>query len=235
VSADRARGIDLYEKGADAEAIKALRAAVQQHADDLSAWYYLGLSLERQRKTGDARKAFEKAARLGDNILAAQFDAPRPGSPKSLRPHNRQLRQAADSAAKYIELAKPSKSKLEEWTSRAAYLHDLAELSSDSTADASLRDVFTTREVTTKPRVLAKPEAHYTEDARRHQITGTIVIRCVFAADGRVRAVYPLRSLPNGLTFESIKAAQQIKFIPALKDGNPVSVFMQVEYNFNLY
>ena len=33
----------------------------------------------------------------------------------------------------------------------------------------------------------------------------------------------------------AIAAARQIKFVPAMKGGHPVSVFMQLEYNFNLY
>jgi len=44
-----------------------------------------------------------------------------------------------------------------------------------------------------------------------------------------------LDTLPFGLTEQAIAAARQIKFVPAVKDGRPVSVFMQLEYNFNLY
>ena len=33
----------------------------------------------------------------------------------------------------------------------------------------------------------------------------------------------------------AIAAARQIKFVPAVRGGHPVSVFMQLEYNFNLY
>lgn len=34
---------------------------------------------------------------------------------------------------------------------------------------------------------------------------------------------------------EKMEAARNIKFIPATKDGKPVSMSMQLEYNFNLY
>jgi len=44
-----------------------------------------------------------------------------------------------------------------------------------------------------------------------------------------------VRTLPFGLTERAIAAARQIKFVPATKGGRPVSVFMQLEYNFNLY
>jgi hypothetical protein len=32
----------------------------------------------------------------------------------------------------------------------------------------------------------------------------------------------------------AVKAARQIKFIPATKDGRPVSQFIQIEYNFRI-
>ncbi|MDX6382603.1 MAG: hypothetical protein QOK48_176, partial [Blastocatellia bacterium] len=38
-----------------------------------------------------------------------------------------------------------------------------------------------------------------------------------------------------GLTGTSIEAAKQVKFTPATKDGHPVSVLTQLEYNFNSY
>ena len=38
-----------------------------------------------------------------------------------------------------------------------------------------------------------------------------------------------------GRQSEAIAAARQIRFSPAMQGGHPVSVFMQLEYNFNLY
>jgi protein TonB len=82
---------------------------------------------------------------------------------------------------------------------------------------------------------LSKPEPQYTEEARRNQVTGTVVLRVVFSRDGEVVQIRALNTLPFGLTERAIAAARQIKFEPALKGGHPVSVFMQLEYNFNLY
>jgi TonB family protein len=59
-------------------------------------------------------------------------------------------------------------------------------------------------------------------------------LRCIFAADGRVRNIKVIKGLPNGLTERAIEAARLIKFIPATKDGKPVSMWMQLEYNFDL-
>ena len=96
-------------------------------------------------------------------------------------------------------------------------------------------DVYSGRDVTTKARLISKPEPAYTIQARQQQITGTVVLRCVFAADGSVKHILVVQSLPQGLTDAAVAAARRIKFVPATLDGKPVSMFMQLEYNFNLY
>ena len=94
---------------------------------------------------------------------------------------------------------------------------------------------FAGSQVEQRARVLFKPEPTYTEDARRNQITGTVMLRVVFASNGDVVQIRAVHSLPYGLTERAIAAARQIKFVPAVRGGHPVSVFMQLEYNFNLY
>ncbi|HKG16002.1 MAG TPA: energy transducer TonB [Pyrinomonadaceae bacterium] len=57
----------------------------------------------------------------------------------------------------------------------------------------------------------------------------------MLAADGRVRNIAVVRSLPDGLTEMSVRAARKIKFKPAFKDGHAVSQYVTLEYNFNIY
>ena len=94
---------------------------------------------------------------------------------------------------------------------------------------------FAGSQVEQRARVVFKPEPTYTEEARRNQITGTVMLRVVFASNGDVVQIRAVHSLPYGLTERAIAAARQIKFVPAVRGGRPVSVFMQLEYNFNLY
>ena len=89
--------------------------------------------------------------------------------------------------------------------------------------------------VSLKVIIVSKPEPTYTEEARQHQTTGTVVIRCVFRSSGAVTNITPMSRLEHGLTEKAIAAARQIRFIPAVKDGRFVSMYMQLEYNFNLY
>src|SRR6185436_13867370 len=95
--------------------------------------------------------------------------------------------------------------------------------------------IFRGSEVDQKPRILSKPEPSYTEEARKNQINGTVVLRVVFSSGGTVTNVQAVSGLPNGLTERAIAAARQIKFVPATKDGRPVSTWMELQYNFNLY
>lgn len=91
------------------------------------------------------------------------------------------------------------------------------------------------KEVTAKAIVIMKPEPTYTDEARSHQVTGTVVLRCVFSSNGAVNSIRVVSGLPFGLTERAYEAARRIKFIPAVRDGRFVSMWIQLEYNFNLY
>jgi TonB family protein len=95
--------------------------------------------------------------------------------------------------------------------------------------------VFSGRDVTQKVRLTSRVEPTYTEDARKFGVQGTVILRAVFSKDGDVTNIRVINRLPHGLTQQAINAARAIKFVPAQKDGVPVSMYMQLEYNFNLY
>lgn len=104
-----------------------------------------------------------------------------------------------------------------------------------NSTDDDAKHVYKSPEVSTRPRVISKPEPQYTEQARRAQITGTVVLRVVFSSSGDVTNINAMQKLGGGLTENAIAAARQIRFVPATKNGHPVSIYMQLEYNFNLY
>ena len=94
---------------------------------------------------------------------------------------------------------------------------------------------FSQKEVTRKAQIVSRPEPLYTEEARKNQITGTVVLRMVLNANGSVSNIAPVSRLPDGLTEKAIAAARQIKFVPAEKDGRKVSQYVTIQYNFNIY
>src|SRR5205085_9017170 len=101
--------------------------------------------------------------------------------------------------------------------------------------NTDIERVFRQPEVDVRARVLSKPEPQYTEEARRTQITGTVILSVVFSRSGQVANIRAVQTLCCGLTEKAIAAARQIRFVPAIRNGQAVSVYMQLEYNFNLY
>jgi TonB family protein len=95
--------------------------------------------------------------------------------------------------------------------------------------------VIVGRDADRKVVVLTKPEPSYTESARQHGTKGTVVLKAVFASTGGVTDVQVVSELPHGLTEKALAAIKQIRFVPAMKNGQFVSVYLQLEYNFNLY
>ena len=149
-----------------------------------------------------------------------------PGDPEQERKLRKERSaQATAALEKYLQLA-PNAPKKEFWR---AQLEALKAYASEPPA-AGTREVFTSKEVSTRARVLKKPEPQYTSAARANSVRGTVVLRAVFAADGTVKHIFVVRGLPHGLTEASIESAKKIKFTPAMLMGKPVSMWMQLEY-----
>jgi TonB family protein len=237
VTEDVKRGIELYRQGDDKAAIELLRRVVKVRKDVVAAWHFLGLAYERQGKSKDARKAHEQATRAGEVMLewlfitvSATKDADKIEEFKPL------ILLAAESADRYLKLSsKPSRSKVEEWNSRSETLRDYAVLSAKNTLGNTIGEIYKPSDVTTKAKILGRPEPVYTEQAKENLVSGVVVLRAVFAFDGKVRGIRVVSGLPYGLTLRAIEAARKIKFLPAMLNGQPVSQYIQIEYYFNLY
>ncbi len=89
--------------------------------------------------------------------------------------------------------------------------------------------------VVRKLQILSKPSPQYTNEARQNATEGVVRLRVVFTASGQIGSVIPANDLPNGLTEQAIAAARQIKFVPATRDGQPITVTKIIEYNFSIY
>jgi TonB family protein len=96
------------------------------------------------------------------------------------------------------------------------------------------RRVYSAKEVEVKARLLFKPEPLYTSEARIKDIHGVVTLEAILRADGRITGIKAINGLPAGLTEKAIEAARLITFIPAMKDGLPVSQSIKLKYAFNL-
>lgn len=92
--------------------------------------------------------------------------------------------------------------------------------------------IYSGKEVDTRAKLISKPEPMYTEEARKGRTRGRVVLKAVFSSTGEVTDIQVVSALPNGLTEACINAAKKIEFVPAVKDGKPVSTWITLEYNF---
>jgi TonB family protein len=69
--------------------------------------------------------------------------------------------------------------------------------------------------------ILSKPTPVYTQEAKNLRIEGEVLLEVVLEASGSLRIVRVVRGLGHGLDDNAVKAAEQIHFKPAMKDGQP--------------
>ena len=145
----------------------------------------------------------------------------------------KQYSEAAASLEKFLA-SSPDNVDADTWHAQLKVMPERA-IQSTTTNPAVETTNFTGKAVTQKARVFTKPEPQYTEGARKAGVEGAVVLRAIFSSDGEVKNIVVAKALGYGLTTRAIRAARQIKFQPALKDDRPVSMYIQLEYNFHLY
>lgn len=87
---------------------------------------------------------------------------------------------------------------------------------------------------TTPVDILEKPRPEYTAEGRRMKIEGDVVLDMVFLANGTIQVNHVISGLGHGLDEAATRAAQQIKFKPARRDGQAVDFPARVRIEFRL-
>ena len=82
--------------------------------------------------------------------------------------------------------------------------------------------------------ILSKPTPVYTQEARSLRIEGEVLLEVVLEASGKLRVVRVVHGLGHGLDDNAVKAAEQIHFKPAVKDGQPTDSTVVVHIIFQL-
>jgi periplasmic protein TonB len=102
-------------------------------------------------------------------------------------------------------------------------------------AVSRLRPAVQQSVVDERPVLLNRPQPMFTEEARRNKIQGVVRMKILVDEKGKVAEVVVTRGLPDGLDLQAIRAAYQMRFKPAMKNGSPVSFwFSNVEVEFNV-
>ena len=82
--------------------------------------------------------------------------------------------------------------------------------------------------------ILDKPNPIYTEEARRLKVEGEVLLEVDFGASGDLRVLRVVRGLGHGLDEAAVRAAQNIRFKPARKDGRPEDTVATLHVVFQL-
>jgi periplasmic protein TonB len=85
------------------------------------------------------------------------------------------------------------------------------------------------------PSWLHKVEPEFSEEARKAKIGGNVLVYMIVDASGHPRNIKVIRGLGMGLDEKAIAAMQQSTFHPAMENGKPVPVELQVEVNFQIF
>jgi TonB family protein len=82
--------------------------------------------------------------------------------------------------------------------------------------------------------ITSKPVPVYTQEAKNLRIEGEVLLEVVLQASGNLHVVRVVRGLGHGLDDNAVKAAEQIHFKPAMKDGQPADSTVVLHIIFQL-
>jgi TonB family C-terminal domain len=181
--------------------------------------YAIGWDLYRLRRYDEAIAHYAKAAQIAPSYQEAIYEIGR------------------------VRLAQGDQEGVQQITSKLEpYFRDLllkemeiVESADKGGATNSPNPSVLTMDRESRPTILYQEKAKYTETARQHKAQGSVVLSVVFDANEKITGVRIIRDLPYCLTAQALIAAQKIKFKPAMKNGEPVSVRSMLEFTFNLY
>ena len=86
----------------------------------------------------------------------------------------------------------------------------------------------------TPAEITSKPNPVYTEEARRLKIEGEVLLKVNFTVSGKVEVLWVVRGLGHGLDEAAVRAAEGMRFKPAMRDGKPVDSMATVHVLFQL-
>jgi TonB family protein len=88
--------------------------------------------------------------------------------------------------------------------------------------------------VFTNLEVLSKPPVQYTPEAKQFKVQGDVILRVTFTSTGQVVVQNIVHGLGHGLDEEARRVAQQIRFRPATRNGQPVDMTTNIVITFQL-
>ena len=88
--------------------------------------------------------------------------------------------------------------------------------------------------LTAQVEILYKPKPAYTDEARKLNLEGEVLLEVLFGANGELHINRVVRGLGHGLDEAAVSAANKIKFKPAQRNGSAVDSMAVVHVMFQL-
>jgi tetratricopeptide (TPR) repeat protein len=222
---ERERALQLCEQSNFDAAFDALQDAVRKNENDSEAWHCLGLASLAKNKKSDARQAFRSSVNAELRTFGRLRVAHSPETPVDRSQNAGRFETAVKSAEKYIELTSNASSDERDELETLRWYRDFYKGLPQG------EEIVPSKEITTRIRVINKPPP----DFRGIRSAGTVSLRAVFSADGTVKHILVTRKLDPEFDHACLLAAQRVEFTPALKDGKPVSMILELEYARHIY
>jgi TonB family protein len=86
-----------------------------------------------------------------------------------------------------------------------------------------------------EPKLVYSIDPEFSDEARRNKYQGKVIVSIIVDVQGNPQNPRVVRALGEGLDEKAIEAIKQYRFKPAMKNGKPVPVMMNVEIDFRLY
>ncbi|HMB28714.1 MAG TPA: tetratricopeptide repeat protein [Blastocatellia bacterium] len=239
-------------------AVKNAEKAVALDPKNFESFYIAGAARLRQKQTADALAKAEEALKikpdysqaliLKTETLISMFAREREKLIESLgrreegkssgdaehgakkRLSYSLLKAASESLEAYLKL-EPEQSDHAFWSEQLEALRFYAQREDGPISDKPVTSTTTS----SRPTILYREKADYTQEARLAGVQGTVILMVVFADEGVLKHILVLQGLSHGLTGQAIAAARKVRFTPAMRDGKPTPVIGSLEYFFNLY
>jgi periplasmic protein TonB len=85
------------------------------------------------------------------------------------------------------------------------------------------------------PQVIYQVEPEFSEEARKAKVAGNVLVNLWVDTNGNPSHVHVIRGVGMGLDEKAVEAVKQYKFKPAMENGKPVLVELNIEVNFQIF
>jgi periplasmic protein TonB len=85
------------------------------------------------------------------------------------------------------------------------------------------------------PQLIFSVEPEFSEEARKAKVAGNVLVNLWVDTNGMPSHVHVIRGVGMGLDEKAVEAVKQYKFKPAMENGKPVLVELNVEVNFQIF